>query len=335
MTGRLVAVVLLLVGAACAQIQLGSNDVVRRLRVQLAFGDYACDFSTRVALSGGMGAELAEGTVDGECRAEFFDVPSGKYRVTVRGNDATNADEGDVEVNRVVTQDVQVRAKHTKSDPSNRATYSSFVSVNELRVPSNAAKEFVKANRLIAKQDWAKASESIRKGLAVYPNYAAAYNNLGAVYSRMGNSGEARQALEHAIVLDDHLAAAYVNLGRISFLDKDYPNAESLLTRAVALEPAANADELFLLAYAQLSDHHLDQALQTSRQGHDAGFTQHGFLHLVAANALEQEHKIPDCMAELEAYLREDPNGTQAEKTKKALAILQSLTPGGSAAGSH
>ena len=335
MTGRLVAVLLLLIGAACAQIQIGSNDVVRRLRVQLAFSDSGCDFSTRVVLNNDMGAERAEGSVDGECRAEFFDVPSGRYRVTLRGNDATNADGGDVQVNPVVTQDVEVRAKHTKSDPANWAAHSSFISVDELRVPSNAAKEFEKANRSIAKQDWAKASASLRKGLAVYPNYAAAYNNLGAVYSRMGNSPEARQALQHAIALDDHLAAAYVNLGRISFLDKDYPDAESLLTKAVALEPASNADQLFLLAYAQLNDHHLDQALQTSQQGHDAGLSQHGFLHLVAANALEQQNKVPECMTELEAYIREEPNGPQAEKTKKALSILQSRTTNMTSAGSH
>ena len=334
MTDRLAAVVLLLVGTSFAQFEIGSKDVVRRLRVQLAFSDSGCDFSTRVVLNGDMG-ERAEGSVDGECRAEFFDVPSGTYRVVLRGNDATNADDGNVQVNSFGIQDVEVRAKHTKSDPTNWAAHASFISVEELRVPPNAAKEFAKANRSITKQDWAKASDSLRKGLAVYPNYAAAYNNLGAVYSRMGNKPEARQALQHAIELDDHLAAAYVNLGRINFLDKNYPDAESLLSKAIALEPAANADELFLLAYAQLNDHHLEQALQTSRQGHDSGFAQHGFLHLVAANALEQENKIPECMTELEAYLREEPGGPQAEKTKKALAILQSRTPGESSAGSH
>ena len=219
MTGRLVAVVLLLLGAACAQIQLDSNEVVRRLRVQLAFGDHTpCDSSTRVVLTGRMGFALAEGIVDGECRAEFFDVPSGKYHVTVRGSDATNADEGNVEVKSVTTQDVDVRAKHTESDPENWAAHSSFISVQELRVPSNAAKEFVKANHLITKRNWANASESLRRGLAIYPQYASGYNNLGAVYSRMGNTQEARQALEKAIALDDHLAYAYFKLGRISFL---------------------------------------------------------------------------------------------------------------------
>ena len=327
MTDRLIAVVLLLLGAASAQIQNDSSDMVRRLRVRVAFADHApCDSSTRVALTGSMGFALAEGSVNGECTADFFDVPSGRYRVTVRGSDATNADDGDVEVNSVITQDVEVRARHTEqSDPSHWAPAASFISVAELGVPPAAAKEFEKANRLIAKQDWAKAAVRLQKGLSIYPKYAAGYNNLGAVYCHRGNNAQAREALQRAIALDDHLAPAYVNLGRLSFLENDYAGAESLLTKAVNLEPAANADELFLLAYAQVTDHHLDQAIETSRKGH-AKFGQHAFLHLVAANAYEQQHRIADSISELRTFLDEEPTGPRADKVKTAIATLQAQT---------
>jgi len=271
-----------------------------------------------------MGFDLAEGSVNGECTADFFDVPSGRYRVTVRGSDATNADDGEVEVNSVVTQDVEVRAKHTEgSDSSGWVSYSSFVSATELGIPSNAAKEFEKANRLIAKQDWAKATEHLQKGLAIYPKYAGGYNNLGAVYHRRGNNAQARQALQQAIALDNHLAPAYENLGRLSFLEKDYPSAESLLTKAVALENAASKDELFLLAYAEVTNHHLDQAIETSRQGHEKKLSQHGFLHLIAANAYEQQNRMADSVSELQTYLAEEPGGPRTEKVKVALATLQ------------
>ncbi len=272
MTSRLIAVVLLLLGTACAQIQRESDDVVRRLRVRVAFGDHApCDSSTRVQLTGTMGFALAEGSVNGECIAEFYDVPAGRYRATVRGEDATNADEGDVDVNPVINQDLEVRARHTeKSDPGSWAAHASFISVTELGVPSSAAKEFEKASRMIARQDWAKATERLQKGLTLSPNYAAGYNNLGAVYSHLGNNALAREALQRAISLDDRLAPAYVNLGRLSFLEKDYSSAEAFLTKAISMAPAANADELLLLAYAELTDHHLDQALQTSHQGHSS-----------------------------------------------------------------
>jgi tetratricopeptide (TPR) repeat protein len=271
-----------------------------------------------------MGFDVGEGSVNGECTADFFDVPSGRYRVTVRGSDATNADDGEVEVNSVVTQDVEVRAKHTdKFDPSHLASNASFISVTELGIPSNAAKEFEKANRFIANQDWSKAADRLHKGLAIYPKYAAAYNNLGAAYYHRGNNGQARQALEQAIALDDHLAAAYANLARLSFLEKDYPSAESLFTKAVNLEPAASTDELFLLAYAEVTDHHLDQAIETSRQGHEKKLSQHGFLHLIAANAYEQQNRIVDSVSELQTYLAEEPSGRRVEKVKAAIATLQ------------
>ena len=328
MTGRLIAVVLLFLGTACAQFGSASSDVVARLRVRVTFEDHApCNSSTRVVLTGAMGFALAEGSVNGECTAEFLDVPSGRYRVTVRGANATNADDGDVEVNSVINQDLEVRARHTEeSGPSSWVAHASFVSVMELGVPSNAAKEFEKANRFIAKQDWAKATDRLHKGLAIYPKYAVAYNNLGAVYSYLGNNAQARQALQQAIALDDRLAPAYVNLGRLSFLEKDYSSAESALTRAMSLEPAKNADELFLLAYAQLTDHHLDQALQTSQQGHAAKLDRHAYLHLIAANVYEQQRKIADSMSELQLYLIEEPNGPQAEKVRRALATFKAQT---------
>ena len=324
MTGRLIAVVLLSLGAASAQIQIDSNDVVHRLRVRIAFGDHApCDSSTRVVLVGSTGFALAEGSVNGECTAEFFDVPSGRYRVTVRGADAANADDGDVEVNSVINQELEVRAKHTEeSSPAHWAAHASFVSVTELGMPSSAAREFEMASRLISKQDWAKAAERLQKGLAMYPKYAGGYNNLGAVYSHTGHNAQARDALQHAIDLDEHMAPAYVNLGRLSFLEKDYAAAEAELTKAITLEPAANSDELFLLAYAQLADHHLDQAIATSREG-QAKFPQHAFLHLVAANAYEQQRKIADSMTELRVYLSEEPTGPQADKVRTALATFE------------
>ncbi len=332
MTGRVIAVVLLLLGAASAQIQSDAMNVVRRLRVRIAFSDRGpCDASMRVVLIGSMGFALAEGSVNGECVAEFFDVPAGKYRVTVSGGDATNADEGDVEVASVITENLEVRARHTTgSDAANWSPAASFVSVADLRAPSKAVKEFEKANSLIAKQDWQKATERLQKGLLLYPSYAAGYNNLGAVYSHLGDKEHARQALQKAVELDDHLAPAYVNLGRLSFLDRDFPTAETLLTKAVGLEPAANADELFMLAYAQVTDHHLDQAIETSRQGHAAKFQHHAFLHLVAANAYEQEDRIADSMSELQSYLSEEPNGNRADQVRKALATFEARIASGS-----
>ena len=325
MTGRLIACISLLIAAAFAQIENRSSDVAQHVRVRVAFSDRgSCDPSTRVALNGGRNFAHTESAVNAECVAEFFDVPTGEYRATVSGADATNADRGEIEVHRAVSQNVEVRAMHSEMQgPHYWAPAASFISVRDLGIPSTAAREFKKADRLIAKQEWTKATESLRKGLAIYPQHAAAYNNLGALYSHLGNNTEARSALEKAIALDDRLAPAYVNLGRLSFVENDFPDAELLLGKAVSLAPAQNADELFLLAYSQLTDHHLDEALQTSREAHVGKFDRHAPLHLLAANAYEQQNRVQDCIAELQFYLQEEPNGLSAEKARRALATLQ------------
>ena len=325
MTFRLIGSLLLFAAAAHGQLESGSSDIARRVRIRIEFEDHgACSSSTRVELTGSMGFALAEGSVSGECVAEFFDVPAGRYRVTVRGADVANADEGEIEISSAITQDLQVWAKHKQpSDPVQAAGALSIISVADLKMPAGAAKEFEKAGHLVQKQDWQKASEHMRKGLAEYSTYAAGYNNLGAVYVRMGNVAQAREAFQKAVDLDDHLVAAFMNLARVSFMEKDYPGAESLLQKATGIAPAENADELILLAYAELIDKHWNDAIQTSQQGHAMKLKQHAFLHLVAAHALEQQAKIADCIQELRLYVGEEPTGPQTEKVKNAIATLQ------------
>lgn len=325
MTVRLIATVLLLAAAACAQFENGSSDLARRVRIRIAFDDHgSCNAATRVVLTGNMGFAFGEGSVNGECVAEFFDVPPGRYRVSIQGEDAANADQGDVEVNPVISQDLEVRARHGQgSDPARWVGSASFVAVADLKMPASAAKEFEKAGRLIEKQNWEKASEHLRKGLATYSTYAAGYNNLGAIYVRLGNIPQAREAFQKAVGLDDRLAAPYVNLARLSFMEKDYPTAESFLQKAIGLAPAENVDELILLAYSELFDKHLNDAIRTSQQGHALRFKQHVVLHLVAASAFEQQARVADSIQELQMYVSEEPNGPQTERVKRAMATLQ------------
>jgi tetratricopeptide (TPR) repeat protein len=323
MTGRLVVLLFLLLGEACAQFNTGSVVMTGRVRVQIWFADHsACDASTLVALIANDGFTLADNAVDGHCVAEFFDVPAGNYRVKVTGADVANADSADFALSPGMTQDLEVRARHTGGSETQGFAVTAFVSVSDLSVPATARKEFEKANHLISKQEWAKAKERLNKAIAVYPQYAAAYNNLGAVCTHMGDIGQAREALQKAITLNDHMALAYVNLGRLSFAAKDFPAAEALIAKAQSLA-SPDAEQLKLLAYSQLADHHFDQAIETSRQAHRSQLSHHAFLHVLAAKADELQGRSDDSVAELQQYLREEPTGPRAEKVRNVLAAFQ------------
>ena len=323
MTGRLVVLLLLLLGEACAQFNTGSVVMTGRVRVQIWFADHAaCDPSTFVALVANDGFTFADSAVDGQCVVEFFDVPAGNYRVKVTGADVASADNADLALSPGMTQELEVRARHTGGFETQGLAVAAFVSVSDLSVPATARKEFEKANHLISKQDWVKAKERLSKAIALYPDYASAYNNLGAVYTHMGEIGQAREALQKAVSLDGHMALAYVNLGRVSFTTKDFPEVETFIEKAMSLA-APDAEQLKLLAYAQLADQHLDQVIETSRQAHRSQLSHHAFLHVLAAKANELKSKSDDSIAELQQYLREEPTGPRAEKIKNVLAAFQ------------
>jgi Flp pilus assembly protein TadD len=323
MAGRVIMMFFLLLGSASAQFNAGSPTMTGRVRVRVSFADQAsCDPTTQVTLTEYQGATFAENSVNGQCTAEFFDVPAGNYRVAVVGGDVANSDKVDVALSPGMTEQVEVRARHASSPGVQEFASAAFVTVGELGVPSNARKEFEKAKRLITKQDWAKAKERLSTAIAIYPRYAAAYNNLGAVYSFMGDTEQACEALQKAADLDDHMALAYLNLGRVSFATKDFPAAEKFLSRALSLGPP-DTGELMLLAYAQLADRHFEEVIATSRQAHRSQLKHHAYLHVVAAKAQATQGRNDDSIEELKQFLTEEPTGRRADKIRNTLTAFR------------
>lgn len=315
-------VLLLLLSAARAQFNAGSA-AVGHVRVQVVFTDNAsCDPSTRVELNENTGFTFDESSLNARCIAEFMDVPAGNYHVKAIGGEVASTDEVPFAVRPGMTQEVDVRVKHIGSFEAQGPAAAALVSVSDLRVPGNAQKEFEKANRLISRQEWAKARERLSKAIAIYPNYAAAYNNLGVIYSHTGDFAHAREALQRALTINDHMALVYVNLGRVSFRTNDFPGVEGFISKALTLA-APDADELTLLAYAEVADRHLDQVIEISRQAHRTRLNHHAYLHVFAAKAHELQGNDDDAVAELEQYLSEEPAGRRAEHVRTMLAKFQ------------
>jgi tetratricopeptide (TPR) repeat protein len=62
---------------------------------------------------------------------------------------------------------------------------------------------------------WDEAVEAYRRVVAIDPDYAAAWNNLGLLHHRLGQYGEARTAYESALRADARCAEAAYNLGSL------------------------------------------------------------------------------------------------------------------------
>jgi Tfp pilus assembly protein PilF len=320
-----VVVFLLLVVSAVAQRE--TDNIVKRVRVRIAFENGGCDDSTEVTLIGHSGP-LTETATNDQCEAEFHNVPEGTYHVHVSSQSTPSADLGTVVMTSSAPAEFEVQVKRPVQQDHFGVPASAFVSASDLGVPGRARKEFDKAKELIARQELTEAIQRLNKAISIYPSYAVAYNNLAVLYARLGETAREREALQKAISLNDHFALAYVNWGRMNIAAGDFPAAQTALVKASAFDPS-DPMALILLSWAEFKQRHFDEVVATTHKAHALG-KPHAFVHLVAARAFEQLQQGANAIAELEAFLQEEPPGPRADAARKELktvkTIVQQLT---------
>jgi tetratricopeptide (TPR) repeat protein len=318
--------VLLLLTPALPQMHSGN------LKVRITFTDgRPCNLRVMVQLMLSAGSTaVAQNYTNEDGSIDFMDVEVGSYHLIVSGEGIQRTDSGLFDVdNRHGTQFQTVSVRRTDEvNPQNGS--GSTVAVQDMNIPKAASKEFHKATDLIAREEWKKALEHLNRALTLYPNYIQAYNNLGVVYARMGDREAERSALQKAISLNDHFAPAWVNLARLSIVDRDFPKAETDLDKAAALTPT-DPQTLLILANVQLMNLRYDQAIATCQKVHSLGQDSHSqdshsLVHFIAARALEHENRLHDAEGELHTFLKEEPTGVRADAARKELASLQRFT---------
>jgi Tfp pilus assembly protein PilF len=325
MSRRLLLLLILLpVPYACAQFAAPN---LGNLKVRLTFtNDRGCDVQARVRLMGGAGTtQVGEGFANDNCSIEFPGVAPGNYHVLVSGEGIVTTDSGVFEVDArkgAQSIDVEVKRKGEEEAARPRRPNSRTVSAGDLNIPENARKEFDKASDLMAKENWKKAMDQLNKALASYPKYAAAYNNLGVIYGKLGDRTGEREALQKAVSLNDHFAPAYTNLAKMAIVDRNFPEAESLLNKATGADPE-DPQTLVLLANVELLDQHYDEAIANCRKVHSMVHDSQALVHYIAARALEHENRLADAVTELQTFLKEEPTGPRAEAVRKEMAGLQ------------
>jgi hypothetical protein len=304
-----------------AQSDSGSQDRTGSIRVRVTPGDArTCNIRATVSLVSTSGAHIAEDLTNSDCEVYFVNVAPGSYHVTVSGTGIDNSDSGRFDLDSRRRQDLDINITHTKE--ADHGAAGPLVAAVDLNIPEGARREFDKANQFVAKGNWQKAIERLNKAITIYPEYAEAYNNLGVVYGRLGDRTRNLEALQKAVSLNDHFAPAYLNLARMAIADRDLVQAESLLDKAVAIEPT-NSQMLVLLANTELLNHHYDRALANCRKAHSGAQGPHAVAHYVAARVFEYENRPTDAVAELQTFLSEETPGPRANVARKEMTALQ------------
>jgi len=134
-----------------------------------------------------------------------------------------------------------------------------------------------------------EARDCFEKALELHASYPGtlpnAWNNLGILAAREGNSDSAIQRFRHALQIDPEHAIALLNLGNAYRLEKDWPEAERALKHALALDPDdPEANYSLGMVYAQQNDtdrahEYLEKAL-AARPAYPEALNNLGILYL-------------------------------------------------------
>ena len=324
MAGR---AVLLLVFAipASAQFDVPPSPANSHVRVHVADGSGTCDTSTKVELMQAA-TSVARGVTGKDCMVDFAGVPSGAYRLVISGRGYAGIETNEITLTSFDTEPIEVKIPRGQTT-ENAGSSSAATSVADLRIPKRAAKEFDKAKQEMDRQQWDAAADSLRRAIADYPQYAAAYNNLAVIYARVGDRGRESDALHQAITIDNRYVPAYVNLARMNIAQNKFADAEAALRDATSLDPT-NGVILVLLSYAEFMNHHFDDAISDCKKVHALSNVPHAYAHWTAAFALEAKNQIAEAGAEFRTFVEEEPTGERAEQARKELVnIAKFLSP--------
>jgi tetratricopeptide (TPR) repeat protein len=211
-------------------------------------------------------------------------------------------------------------AQNGLAEPRAPITPKYVVSVQQLKMSSKAKKAFDTAAKLLQKGDAAESLNYFNLELAEYPQDYLAYYNMGLAHYRLGHASEAEQAFQKSIDLTGGgYAPPQFGMGMVLCSEGDLPRAETLLQRALELEPGSAMGKYFL-GWAQFGLNRLVEAERSVQQAlvRKANFADAYFL---LARIHLRQHNSPAVVQDLEAYLKLDAHSAGSQQAR---ALLQS-----------
>ncbi len=261
---------------------------------------------------------------DGE--TSFVVAGLGDYKLRVTGDRIQEATSETVTVNcgdRSTLTFVHVLPKEASAtalvmDSAGKEVIGTMTSAGQLRIPPEARKVFDKGYAAWQNKEYEKAADYFQQAIHDYPEYDAAYNNLGVAYMKLEQPDKALAAFQMAVKLNDKDADADRNLARLLLRKGEYTNAEELAKKSLMVEPS-DPGGLTLTAIAELQTGEYAAAVESAQKVHQLPHEGFAACHYVAGRALERLNHLANARTEYQLYLQEMPNGPEASEVLAAL----------------
>jgi tetratricopeptide (TPR) repeat protein len=198
------------------------------------------------------------------------------------------------------------------------------VSASALHAPEPAKKAYGKGVNEMNDEKWPAAQKNFEKAVEIYPDYAQAWSDLGAVLKRQAKATEARAAWEKAVAADPKYIKPYIQLTMLDLEEKKPEDAVAIGGKAVAMNPLEFPELYFYYAAANYNLKHLDVAETNARRATDLD-SAHEIprAELLLGSILIAKGDRAGCLEHFRKYLEIVPKAQDAEQVKKAIAQLE------------
>ena len=276
------------------------------------------------------GSPIGSSYCDDQGRFGFYSLVANEYRVTVDDDayepvSVTTAVDPSLSPMNFVDIRLTPRANAKKDPLPGRVEGSNPFLVDPAayysHFPKKTLKEFDKGRDADQKNNHDEAVQHYLKALEYSPDFYPAHNNLGTIYLSRQNFDAAEAQFQAALKTNLNDGLAHFNLAYVLVLTQRYGDAEREIDEGLQRRPDS-AFGKFLQGLVYTHTNHSDLAeksLQSALQL-DPKMSQ-AYLQLVSLYL--QQKRMPEAIAELEAYLKAFPDSPLSPKARETLKRLQ------------
>lgn len=196
------------------------------------------------------------------------------------------------------------------------------VSAKQLTIPDRARREYESARKDLERRDAAGAKAHLEKAVAIAPQFAAAWNELGTIAYHDQDYERAEECFRAGLEADPSAYEPLVNLGGVLINLGKWDEARQFNERAVGVRPNdALANAQLGIVYFQLV--RLDDAEKYLRRAVEIDPAHFSHPQLVLAKLHLQENKPARAADDLENFLAHHPDWPQAAQLRATIEKLR------------
>lgn len=195
--------------------------------------------------------------------------------------------------------------------------------ISAKQIPESARKAFFKGSEEKAKGNLDAARENFRKAVDEYPEYAAAWLELGRIQNTQKDGTSARDSFQHAISADGSLLPAYQELAQTEAQNKNWQQLAATTDQMIKLDSQNHPEFWFYNCVSKYQLGDLDGAQKSALEGVKVDTAHHvPKMEYVLGVILLKKGDASAAAEHLHTYLSISPNGPDAADAQKKLEEL-------------